>query len=403
MLRLKSHITISQKTSWNDKTRSEIIDFEFVREISIESSWQNLTDRCKISFPKNIYVELSNGKIFPLKSVNITEGNDTPPIFMRGDEVKIELGYIWFDGIEDQTEMVTEFEGYINAINNDISIELDCEDDMWLLKQISTPNKTFSQSQGYTVGKMLREILEGKGFDIAVRDKVSAEIGDFICVNTESVAKMLDRLKKDYHLYTYIRRINTASGVKKELRCAAIAYYPEDQKDVFNDRARDREWIFDFNQNIISSELKYFRKEDLNVHIKAISKVTEVTGTTRSNKQKTKKKDVIIYVPDDKILDCELKTYHYLNTTEAKMRVLATKQLNRMSYTGWRGSFTTFGMPSARHGDLCYLQSRAMPERNGQFLVKSLKKTFGVNGYRQVIELDMQTDINTQQVTEEGL
>jgi hypothetical protein len=44
-----------------------------------------------------------------------------------------------------------------------------------------------------------------------------------------------------------------------------------------------------------------------------------------------------------------------------------------------------------------------MPERNGQFLVKSLKKTFGINGYRQVIELDMQTDINTQQVTDEGL
>lgn len=403
MLRLKSDITISQRTPWNGHTRSEIIDFTFVREIEIQSSWQNLTDRCKIMFPKNIYVELSNGKIFPLKSVNITEGNDSAPIFMRGDEVKIDLGYVWFDGIVDQIEMVTEFEGYINAINNDMSIELDCEDDMWLLKQISTPNKTFSQSQGYTVGKMLEEILVGKGFNVAVRDKVSAEIGDFICVNKESVAKMLERLKKDYHLYTYIRRINTASGVKKELRCAAIAYYPEDQKDVFNGLERDREWIFDFNQNIISSDLKYFRKEDLNVHIQAISKTTTVTGTTRSGKQKTKKSDVIVYVPDDKIHNCELRTYHYLNTSAEKMKVLATKKLNRMSYTGWRGSFTTFGMPSARHGDLCYLQSRAMTERNGQFLVKSLKKSFGVNGYRQIIELDMQTDINTQQVTDEGL
>jgi hypothetical protein len=398
MLRLASKVTITQLTDWSPYgtpiQRNSVYEFRFVNNITIESGWDQLTDTAKLIFPRNMYFlnELTGVKE-NWEGKNFYAG-DTIPIIQRGDKIQIELGYTWFDGLKDVTEMHTEFEGFVTRVFNKTPIEVDCEDYMWKLKQIKAPNKTYYEKD-WSVETMLQDMLKGTDIDFKVRNSISTKIGDFLSEN-ETVAEVLARLRKDKHLNSYIRRIEKPDGsVKHELRCSGIVYYPEDQRDTENGAERLREWVFDFNKNIISDNLEYKLKEDVNLHIKAYSvNKNELTSTTKTGKTKKTNKRLSVVVPDESIhTGGETKTlYFYDVKTEAELKKLATERLNRIWFTGLRGSFETFGLPSVRHGDRIYCQSRTIKEKSGTYLCKKVVKTFGLNGYRQEPELDMRID-----------
>lgn len=401
MLRLISEFEITQRTEYNGKPRNEVFTFSFVNECEINSTWKNLTDTAKITFPKNVYVEDSNGRLFSLNGTNLTAGDNTTPIFLRGDKIKISLGYIWFNGKADEYEMNVEFEGFISKVNPRTPIELECEDYMYLLKNLPSKDKTYSSD----LEAMIKDLVAGTEFDVKIgtRQSIKTDIGDFECKSQESVAQVLDRLRKDFHINSYIRRIETTNGqVKYELRCSGIVYYPEDQKDVKNGKERNREWVYDFQENIISDDLEYFRKDDMNIRIKAISKLKEITGTTKKGKNKTKTVEQIAYYPDEKVTG-SLRTYHWINKTKAELFELAKVEYSRVNFTGFKGDFETFGLPSARHGDLIYLQDQKLTERTGQYLCRGVSKSFGVNGYRQQIQIDLRTDRLTTDEIGKGL
>jgi len=77
----------------------------------------------------------------------------------------------------------------------------------------------------------------------------------------------------------------------------------------------------------------------------------------------------------------------YSNNRRIKKK--ATRLLDRIWFTGLRGKFETFGLPSVRHGDLATMQSLRLKEQNGIYKIKSVTKTFGMNGFKQDIELDV--------------
>jgi len=75
------------------------------------------------------------------------------------------------------------------------------------------------------------------------------------------------------------------------------------------------------------------------------------------------------------------------NATAAGMREFANARLTEVKFTGYVGSFTTFGEPYVRPGDVAKLTSTKLPERDGNYIIASVKRNFGINGYRQEIEL----------------
>jgi hypothetical protein len=399
MLRLVSKVTITQITDWNSIKRDSVYEFSFVNNITIESGWDQLTDTAKLIFPRNMYFLNENTGVKENWQGKNFYAGDTVPIIQRGDKIKIDLGYIWFDGTQDITEMHTEFDGFIVRVFNKTPIEIDCEDYMWQLKQIKAPNKTYYEKD-WSVETMLQDMLKGTDIDFKVRKSITTKIGDFLSEN-ETVAEVLARLRKDKHLNSYIRRIEQAGGsVKHELRCSGIVYYPEDNRGGLDG------WVFDFNKNIISDNLEYKLKEDVNLHIKAFSvNKEEGTETTKTGKTKKTNKRLSVVVPDENLhVGGETKTlYFYDVKSEAELKRLATERLNRVWFTGLRGSFETFGLPSVRHGDWVYCQSRQIKEKSGTYLCKKMVKTFGVNGYRQDIELDMRLDGITKEEIDKGL
>lgn len=399
MLRLVSKVTITQLTDWNGIKRDSIYEFSFVNNISIDSSWDQLTDTAKIIFPRNMYfLNEKTGVKENWEGKNFYAG-DTLPLIQRGDKIKIELGYIWFDGFKDVTELNTEFEGFIVRVFNKIPIEIDCEDYMWKLKQIKAPNKTYYEKD-WSVETMLQDMLKGTDIDFKVRNSITTKIGDFLSEN-ETVAEVLARLRKDKHLNSYIRRVVQENGeVKHELRCSGIVYYPEDNKGGLDG------FVFDFNKNIIDDNLEYKLKEDVNLHIKAYSvNREELTETTKTGKTKKTNKRLSVVVPDESIhTGGETKTLYFWDVkSEEELKRLATERLNRVWFTGLYGSFESFGLPSVRHGDRIYCQSRAIKEKSGTYLCKKVTKTFGVGGYRQDITLDMRIDGITETDINAGL
>src|ERR1035437_9876578 len=118
-------ITIEQQSNSAFPTRGDngvlqTFLMDFVNSGEIVNSWQNLTDTAKIKIPRNIYVNdesknpLGFGSLPNKKGLNLYGLDNPPPLFMRGDKIKIELGF-WYDKMDgtETFEKNTVFQGYI--------------------------------------------------------------------------------------------------------------------------------------------------------------------------------------------------------------------------------------------------------------------------------------------------
>jgi len=381
MLRLLSKITITQQPTSDFPIRNSIYIFDFLHEFECVDTWEDLTNTGRITFPKNIYFKDQLGNTISLQGKNITSGQNAIPVLLRGDKIKIELGYKYLTDQGETTQMNEVFSGFISKITNKLPITLDLEDNMWRLKQIQAPNKLFRASQ-YNLQQIITELLQGSGFTI--RTDITTSVGDFRTQN-ETVAQVLERIQKDYRIESYFKG--------DVLTCSGLVYYPADRKEV----------IFQFQQNIIEDDLEYRRKDDIKIGIKAYSiDEFELEEVTAAGKTKTKKKRLEVSVGPT---DGELRTLYFWNIKSiSDLTKQAQARLNRIYYEGYYGSFTTFGLPFVRQGDATIIRDSILPERNGTYLIKKVEYSFSVSGgYRQKIYLDIRIDLLSPVEVEQGL
>jgi hypothetical protein len=70
------------------------------------------------------------------------------------------------------------------------------------------------------------------------------------------------------------------------------------------------------------------------------------------------------------------------------MKARAEKDLERFKYTGYQGSFDTFGEPSVRPNDIANITGNKYYP-SGKYLIKKVTKRCGVSqGIKQTIEPD---------------
>jgi hypothetical protein len=406
MLILRSYIKLTQKPTESYPNRNRIIVFDFVNDIEINSSWQNLTDTGKMIMPKKIYYEDEFGKNITFEGRNIISGDELgEPLILRGDSIKIDLGYTYeIFTTDNQREEVTEyntvFDGYISNVDNRMPIEIQFEDKMWLLKQVQAPNKTYSG----TIEEMLTEMLKlVPNQPLTMSNFVSTKVGDFTTRN-ETVAQVLERIQRDFRFESFIRN--------NELRCAYLVYYPQDNVDH----------VFKFQYNIIDDDLLYKRTDDVRIGIEVkSSQLIEVSGKKNKDgttKFKTDKLHYFAYyeglsterqlkiVPIEEkptAFDGEIRTINGMKMEKETLIEYVDKEIKRISYDGWRGKFTTFGLPMVKHGDTVQIIDEIIPERTGKFKVKSVRTTFGMSGFRQEVYLDLRVDFLSSEEIARGL
>lgn len=301
--------------------------FKGVHEAEVNSSWDNLTDTCTLVFPRKVSWQ---GRA-------LATGSD--PLLKRGMPVTVRLGY---DGAA--TEV---FRGFVRDVSGEIPVRVECEDAMYLLKQ----GEVTRSYRDVSLAQLLADVVGGK-----VPYKVTMEtgLGQFR-ISKATPAKVLQYLREHYFVRSWMRE-----GVLY----VGLAYVGDLQR-----RRKIR-----FDRNVIEHDLEYREKDAVRLNLKAVIL-----------KPDNKREEV---EPKNNDQEGERRTFHYYNVSAAEATKLLEREAERLRYTGYRGSFTTFGKPDIRHGDVVELSDPIYPERAGSYLVKRVKIQFGMNGYRQQVELE---------------
>ncbi|TGE23557.1 hypothetical protein [Hymenobacter metallicola] len=318
MLRLTCQLTIGRFT------------LDFVNDIQIESTWQQLTDTCSIRLPRKALV---------------LGGQLLPDVLKVGERVEVKYGY---DGV-----LRTEFVGYIVGVKTGPPAEIQCEDEMYLLKRKPITHSWRSVSlQG-----LLEYIRSQAGLSFGIETLGAANLGKFT-INQATGAQALDALRKDYGIRSFFRAGVLIAG------------------DPYKAVAQAPRHLLTFSRNVISNDLQYVRAQDVRIKVRAISHI--------EGKKKGRKRIVKEF---GDLLDGELRTLNFVGVAEADLEARAKAELARLRFDGYRGTLTTFGAPYVEHGDVVVIQDPDYPEREGAYAVDKVVKSFGVGGSRRVITL----------------
>lgn len=321
------------------RLKSEItignLRFTYVNRVEINTSWQTLTDTAVVVLPSKI-TNKDNDFIKDIIKVN--------------DPVTIKLGY--------HPNLTTRFTGYVSKVVPESPLKIMCEDEAFQLKQQTVNGYS---AKDVTLEKLITDNYDGK------TNIVDAVLGTFR-IDRVSMVKVLQELKSKYKIQSWFRDGVLNSG---------LAYIP----------GAGTEHDFKFQRNIINgSDLQAVDETELNTVAHGVS--VQPDGS---------KIELYTFYENNKIVTRtgdpggDLNTMTIPGRTKAQLTELLERWLPNLYYSGFRGAFTTFGEPVVNHGDTVSITDLKFPEKDGKYIVKSVRVTFGVNGYRQSIELDVQT------------
>lgn len=328
----------------------------FCHEISIESAWAKLTDTATITLPRK---------------VKVVGSKQLPDLISVGDAVTIQYGY---DG-----KLRTEFTGYVSELKPGTPFQIKCEDQMWALKRA-----TFSQSwRSVSLSQVLTYIRDHTTLDFDIHLLGEQQLGKYQ-INQATGAQVFDDLRKRYGVHVFFRQ-----GVL----WASKPY----EKDTAPRHT------YGFRQNIIEADLTYSKAEDIAVHFRAVSvqasghKIQvdyDVLSGTFSTKVPVKhhkgdpKPAPGATAASSGLASGQLRTLNAgYGLTAAQLQAWVKQWADEHQYTGYRGGLTSFGVPTAEHGDIATITDPDYPERAGSYFIESVTKTFGVNGSRRNLKL----------------
>ena len=311
--------------------RSEIFTFDKVNKVTVARSFDKQTQTASVMLPRNV----------KYNKKNIYEGVDA--IMRRGDKIKIIAAY--------HPNETVIFTGYIAKINNNVPIELLCEDEMFLLKQTISPNLSFlSVDLNTFIGKMLTNIK------VPYKVDLTAQLGQ-IRLQEVSIGKVLQTLRDQYGLFSFF-----VNGV---LRVGLPFYKDEAMKAVFLFEKMVKEGM----------GLTYLKKDDVKVLVKGILVNNGVFEKP------------VIYPKG--ATEGDIRTVFQLGGTKSDLDMKCNSFLEQANYTGYYGSFKTFLEPLVVPGDYAVIDSWKYPERKGKYLIKSVTTEVSTSeGGKQTIELE---------------
>lgn len=261
----------------------------------------------------------------------------------RGDEVTIDLGY---DG-----ELVREFTGFVSSIKTDNTIEIQCEDSMFLTK-VEIPSKIFKNVSAidlieYAVDAVGGfELVKGPGVDVVKYDKYT--------ISNATAFEVFEDLKKDTDLHIFCKGKKLHVYLKFTYKSGDV--------------------IYDFSKNVESADLKYLKEEDKKVEI-------DVIGIDKENKKTTV---TVGEKGGDKI------TVHRYNVSDkAALKVIGEEEIKKYRYTGYEGKLTGWLIPNCTYGYSATIRNPEYPEREGIYYVEGSKVSFSESGGVRDIEISI--------------
>lgn len=318
-------------------TQTGTIKFSRVNEVEIESSAKVLEDTATIRIPTTARLERQGEFISEV---------ETAKQFAVGDQVAINLGY--------NGDVREEFYGYISRILPGTPLEIQCIDAVWLLRRKNCKGSF----KNLDLADLLEEILNGTGIELR------GEIPDIrfktYYLKNVSAASALQELKERYGLTIYMANFN-------QLHVGLTS---------FTDNVVVK---YGFGENMIENDLEWINEDDTRIRIKAVH--------VRKDNTKIEKE----YGDQDG----ELRTVYFYDLDKASdLEKMAKAEAAKYKYTGYKGGFKTFLIPTVQVGNVARLRDKQYAERNGDYLVDKVTTTFGTSGARRKIELGLKVSTN---------
>lgn len=421
-----------------------------VKKITITESFKELIGDATIVFPKgSVYqstvidgVTLSGQEatsvfVNRMEDGALIEKSTTHlPVsevsFIVGQRVSIKLGY--------NGNIKSMFEGYIKSVSSESDITLSCENMAYKLQQKQAPKINTPQGQTY-VNDLCGEkynLLKGTHFELHKATKEwNIQIGKIDITDNFTVADILESWSK-VGLYCYLkyesddysqmpkiaigRPYSTDKGKTfddNQARMIVVSDRPEVHKVKDQKNRNGAKYYIDFLYNVAENKLsstkvdpkflavkaqglgadeKFFtvtvrrnpdhdpaegdKNEFQTVNATQIGKKRhKITGNTTADGAKTNTKvDLSGYT---------VISYHSTkkNITSDELVKEAIEYFKNYNLNGVKGSVVIFGDFGIRTGTQVELDDPRNTAKNGVYLVEKVTTTFGVNGYRQELEL----------------
>lgn len=295
--------------------------------VTINSSVEILADTATITLPSMIH-----GLPYDLEAK-----------IKRGSKVRIDLGY--------NDYFVKEFEGFVRSISLNNPSKIECEDQMYLFRKEIKPTvfvkKNVNDILTYVCGQI-------GGFSYKSNPELSGMIYDKFTVQSATGYEVLQSLKEQFLINIYIEKNVLRAGLKYTERLGTVT--------------------LDFTKNIQAESLDFLQSTDVKVQVK-------IKGQGKDNKVSA---DVQVGTAGGVVRQLPNR----LNITDrATLEKIAKEELKRLSYSGYRGDLTTWGVPFVQRGYNAKIIDKDYPAREGVYFVKSVNTDFSIAGFRRKIEL----------------
>ncbi len=359
MLNLKCIVKITNKDT------NKIVSFDYVNNIEIKTSRSNLTDTATIKIPARIH----------WKNQSLEEFIGTE------DKVTIEIGY-------EEYGLQLVFTGILTEIKKEeVLLELSCENQMYWLKQKNVEAQEIEKNELKTF------FVYAFKKDDNLKN-VIPEIADklyFGGINIEKKMKMSQVLELIKEKYPYLK-----------------FYFKEGAFYAIEERIPDTDkeaTVFDLSRNIISEKLKYEKASEKNcVSARALSdeyglifayapeEGWEESPSPQSNDDMPGFAKYVVFKTNSlkkglkKGYTEESRECHECETP-GDLQQYVNKIAENKNAARMTGTFTAFGIPFVRKGEIVTMKGEGKEWNNKQFIVEDVDCSFGTKGYRQTIAL----------------
>jgi|GEM_PF-3593207 len=357
MLTLSANITVGTYT------------FKRVVEVQVNDSYETLTNKATIKIPHKLQFGsktiTKGGQTFTQPAVKIDNGDS---IFHIGDAVSIAVGY--------NSNNTKIFTGFVTSISSGIPIVITAEDESWLLKKIIVGGN-FGIAQTEPLADFLKQYLPA-----TIPFSIDTRLADF----------QISYKSKANNLVEILRQMKDETGVVSYMQGGTL--YCTMPRLVEQNAVPANLKVFTFGRNIILDDLFYYNKTDYLVRIKAVNRwfngIEYQLGTpdwvTIDEDGQDPQDGYFVGDADGVIVPVD-----FVNIQDKATLVnLANLALQAFKYTGYRGSFKTFGQPTIKSGDFIKIENLLRNDRpTGTYLVREVKYPWGMQGFFQDIDLDI--------------
>ncbi|MEM6734477.1 MAG: hypothetical protein AAF620_00265 [Bacteroidota bacterium] len=365
--------------------------------VTVDSSYDTVTDTAKVVLPKHnrwIVKDTSGLNTYVLMD---SDGFTQRGLFRPGDSIEIKLGYDFNNALV--------FQGYVTGIDPKRPFALLCEDAAWLLKR-----KKISLSLRGPRNKLsdfIDQLLDGTG--VSLHSVVKPEQITFgkIRFNNVTVAQILNEWKKD-GLISYIRDGQLVVGRSffsnsaNILRSSEAPDYtpptynleydvPADNGDQLILNTIDKRAVavravsrHQNNKSLTMTVVLHPEEMDDRLIVVQEADTRKTQEEVREDAQRIERDLNNTTINLDQY---QTRTLHYYGLERDELLENVMGDFFKIVDTGFGGHFIAFGDNNLQPATTLYVIDPTNTEKNGEFIIKSVHKTFGQDGYWQTVQI----------------